>query len=94
MSVRFSNYGLFVAAMGYSPADDAVIDTGGTSVWRISRNGNPCRFSADGGVRVTICETKNGIMYVANRGDQGQWHGPFPSFDAAIADADTQVFGD
>jgi hypothetical protein len=33
-------------------------------------------------------------MYVANRGDQGEWHGPFPSFDAAIADADAQVFGD
>ena len=57
--MRFSSYGLFVAAMGYSPAEDAVIDTGGTSVWRVSRNGNPCRFSADGGVRVTICETKN-----------------------------------
>jgi hypothetical protein len=25
--MHFSSYGLFVAAMGYSPADDSVIDT-------------------------------------------------------------------
>jgi hypothetical protein len=52
--MHFSSYGLFVAAMGYSPADDSVIDMGGTSVWRVSRNGNPCRFSPDGTTHVTV----------------------------------------
>lgn len=91
--MRFSSYGLFVAAMGYSPADDAVIDTGGHSVWRVSRNGNPCRFSPDGELHVTVCNTKRGIMYVKNNGPRTEWHGPFASFDAAIADADARVFG-
>jgi len=90
--MRFSSYGLFVAAMGYSPADDAVIDTGGTTVWRVSRNGNPCRFSPDQKVRVTVCSTRRGIMYVVNRGTHTQWQGPFESLDDAIADADAQVF--
>jgi len=90
--LHFSSYGLFVAAMGYSPADDSVIDTGGTSVWRVSRNRNPCRFSSDSNTRVTVCKTKRGIMYVANIGLSKQWHGPFGSFDEAIADADSQVF--
>ena len=27
--------------MGYSQADNAVIDTGGTTVWRVSSNGIP-----------------------------------------------------
>lgn len=90
--MHFSSYGLFVAAMGYSPADDAVIDTGGTTVWRVSRNGNPCRFSSDGAVRVTVCTTNRGIMYVENVGPESHWHGPFPSIDEAIADADTRIF--
>lgn len=91
--MRFSSYGLFVAAMGYSPADDAVIDTGGHSVWRVSRKGNPCRFSADGETHVTVCKTPHGIMYVENRNSRTKWHGPFPSFDAAIVDADSRIFG-
>ena len=90
--MHFSSYGLFVAAMGYSPADDAVIDTGGTTVWRVSRRGNPCRFSPGGAVRVTVCATKRGVMYVENRGPESHWHGPFPSFDDAIADADVRIF--
>jgi len=31
-------------------------------------------------------------MYVANIGLSKQWHGPFGSFDEAIADADSKVF--
>ena len=93
-SMRFSSHGLFVAAMGYSPADDTVIDTGGATVWRVSRNGNPCRFSADQTVRVTVCSTKRGIMYVVNSGAEAQWHGPFVCQDQAIADANANVFHD
>lgn len=78
--------------MGYSPADDAVIDTGGTTAWRVSRNGNPCRFSVDQTVRVTVCSTAKGIMYVENKGAQSHWRGPFQSLDDAIADADANVF--
>jgi hypothetical protein len=91
--MHFSSYGLFVAAMGYSPGDDSVIDTGGSSVWRVSRNGNPCRFSSDGNTHVTVCKTKRGIMYVANDGLNSEWHGSFNSFDDAIRDADSRVFG-
>lgn len=93
-SMRFSSYGLFVAAMGYSPADDTVIDTGGATVWCVSRNGNSCRVSADQTVRVTVCSTKRGIMYVVNRGAQAEWRGPFVSQDHAIADANASVFHD
>jgi len=92
--MRFSSYGLFVAAMGYSPADDAVIDTGRTTVWRVSRNGNPCRFSLDQSVRVTLCSTSRGVMYVESRGAESTWRGPFLSLDDAIADADARVFHD
>lgn len=93
-SMRFSSYGLFVAAIGYSPAGDTVIDTGGATVWRVSSNGNPCRFSADQTVRVTVCSTKRGIMDVVNSGPQAQWHGPFVCQDQAIADANANVFHD
>jgi hypothetical protein len=90
--MHFSSYVLVVAAMGYSPADDAVIDTGGTTVWRVSRRGNPCRFSPGGAVRVTVCSTKRGVMDVENQGSESHCHGPCPSFHEAITDADVRIF--
>ena len=93
--MRFPSYRDFVAAMGYCPADPSVVDRGGTSIWRISRNGNLCRFSETGDVRVTVCESRKGqIGYVWNVGEETGWTGPFDSFDDAIDHADEHVFGE
>lgn len=92
--MRFPSYGAFVAAQGYSPSDPSVIDRGGTSIWRISRNGNLCRFSDDGNVRVTVCTSRHGnIGYMWNVGDQSGWAGSFGSHDEAMEHADVNVFG-
>lgn len=93
--MRFPSYAQFVAVMGYCPADPSVIDRGGTSIWRISKNDNLCRFSEDGRSRVTACYTRNGqIGYVWNVGNDSGWNGPFNSFDDAMDHADVHVFGE
>ena len=93
--MRFSSYGAFVAAMGYSLSDPSIIDRGGNSIWRISRNGNLCRFSQDGSVGVTVCRSRNGnIGYAWNVGDANGWVGSFDSCDDAMDHADEAVFGD
>ena len=91
--MHFPSYGDFIGAMGYTPADDSVVDRGGDSIWRISQNGNHCRFSDDGNIRATVCRSRSGqIGYVWNVGNQSGWNGPFDSFDKAMDHADNHIF--
>ncbi len=92
--MRFPSYFAFVASQGYSPSDPSIIDRGGASLWRVSRNGNLCRFSEDGSIRVTVCTSKRdgSIGYVWNIGGDTGWTGPFSSHDEAMDDADVNVF--
>jgi hypothetical protein len=94
--MRFSSYGLFVAAMGYSAADPSVIERGDNTEWRVSRNGNAYRGSGNGHTRVTICHSKKTgqIGYVWNVGSDRGWKGPFASVEEAMDHADQDIFGE
>lgn len=89
----FPSYGDFVGAMGYSPADPSIIDRGGASIWRMSRNGNPWRLSDDENSRATVCLSRTGqIGYAWTLGGKSGWSGPFASIDEAMDDADHALF--